>query len=238
MKFEMPARIRLSETDQDGNLTLFHLVNYFQDAGTFHAEDVERGLAWSREQGAAWVIAAWQLHIFELPRLGDRVMIRTWPYSFRGFLGGRNYTMETEDGRVLVNADSEWVLMDLAKNRPARVEPGLLEIFGSAGEEKLEDDFGARKVRLEHPGEEREAFSVQEYHLDTNHHVNNAQYVRMAEQYLEEGFQLSRFRADYKKQAYLGDRIVPKVCRVENGVQVSLDTPEGESYFTAEFLEQ
>ncbi len=236
MKYEMPARIRLSETDQQGVLTLFYLINYLQDAGTFHAEDVERGLAWSREQKAAWVLADWQLHIRRRPGLGEKVLVRTWPYSFRGFMGGRNYTVETEEGELLVTANSEWVLMDLEKNRPVRAEAGLLERFGSADEEKLQEDLGGRKVVPEQPGEERTAFSVQEYHLDTNHHVNNTQYIRFAEQYLEKDFHPVHFRAEYRKQAYLGDTIVPKVCGVENGVQILLDTPEGETYFAAEFL--
>lgn len=236
MKYEMPARIRLSETDQNGVLTLFHLINYFQDASTFHAEDVQKGLDWSIKEGVAWVLASWQLHIRCFPGLGDRVVIKTWPYSFRGFMGGRNYTMESEDGEVFVTANSEWVLMDLKKNRPARVQEGLLEIFGSAGEEKLKEDFGPRKIALKEGGAEMEHFSIQEYHLDTNHHVNNGQYIRMAENYLEEGFRPVHFRAEYKKQAYLGDEVVPKVCRIEGGYQISLESTGGEAYFTAEFL--
>ncbi len=236
MKYEMPARIRLSETDQDGVLTLFHLINYLQDCSTFHAEDVNSGVAWSRENGAAWVIAAWQLHIRRFPVLGERVTVKTWPYYFRGFMGCRNYTMETEEGEVLVTANSEWILMDLKKNRPVRGEKNLHEIFGSEGEVQLEEDFGDRKIQLDHPGEKKEPFSIQEYHLDTNHHVNNGQYIRMAEEYLEEGFRTVRFRAEYKKQAYLGDTVVPEVCRTEDGYQVSLNDPEGEPYFTAEFL--
>ena len=238
MKYEMPARIRLSETEQDGVLTLFHLINYLQDASTFHAEDIKMGLDWSMKEGVAWVLASWQLHIRRFPKLGERAVIKTWPYSFRGFLGGRNYTMESVDGEVLVTANSEWVLMDLKKNRPARVQEGLLELFGSVGEEKLQEDFGPRKIAVEKDCAEREHFSIQEYHLDTNRHVNNGQYIRMAENYLDEDFRPVHFRAEYKKQAYLGDEVVPKVCRKEDGYQIILESTGGEAYFIAEFLNQ
>lgn len=238
MKFEMPARIRLSETDQEGVLTLFHLVNYLQDASTFHAEEVERGLAWSRENDLAWILVGWQLHIRRFPRLGDRVIVKTWPYSFRGFMGGRNYTIEKEDGELLVSANSEWVLMNMTENKPVRVEKNLLEIFGCAEEEKLQEDFGKRKVALNEPAEKREAFTIQEFHMDTNHHVNNAQYIHMAEKYLEEGFQVVHFRAEYTKQAYQGDIVVPKVCKVDGGYQIQLADSDGEAYFTAEFLDR
>ncbi|MCQ2500018.1 MAG: thioesterase [Lachnospiraceae bacterium] len=236
MRYAMPIRVRLSETDQDGVLTLFHLINYLQDSSTFHAEEVNKGLAWSRETHLAWVLVRWQLHIKAFPRMGDYLVVRTWPYSFRGFMGGRNYTIERENGEMLVMANSEWILMDMEKNCPARVGKDMAEAFGP--EPKLEEDFGPRKITLVGDGSEREHFSIQEYHLDTNHHVNNGQYIHMAENYLDEGFVPVHFRAEYKKQAYLGDEVVPKVCKIEGGYQISLETTEGEAYFTAEFLDR
>lgn len=237
MKYEMPGRIRLSEVDQNGILTLYHLINYFQDSSTFHAEDVNMGFHWSNEAGVAWVLASWQIHIRAFPKLGERILVKTWPYSFRGFMGGRNYSMETEAGDLLATANSEWVLMDLKKNRPARVAGGLLEAYGAADESKLEEDFGPRKIVMEDGAEKQEPIVIQEYQLDTNHHVNNGQYILMAERYLGEEFKPVHFRAEYKKQAYLGDEIVPKVLKMEEGYQISLETPEGEAYFTAEFLD-
>ncbi len=237
MKYEMPARIRYSETDQNGILTMFHLINYLQDVSTFHAEDVERGLTWSKDSGIAWVVASWQIIIRRFPQMGERILVKTWPHSFRGFMGDRNYSIETEDGELLVTADSQWLLMDLKNNRPARVEKGMMEIFGASDEKKLEDAFGSRKITPETETEEKEAFTVQEYHLDTNHHVNNGQYIHMTEKYLGEDVRPAHFRAEYKKQAYLGDVIIPRVSRRERGVQITLTSPEGEIYYIAEYLD-
>ena len=55
-------------------------------------------------------------------------------------------------------------------------------------------------------------FVVQESQLDTNHHVNNGQYVRMAMNQIELP-KVSELRVEYKKQALLGDMIVPFICR-------------------------
>ena len=62
--------------------------------------------------------------------------------------------------------------------------------------------------------EERESFQVAKHHLDINHHVNNAQYIKMAEEYLPEGFALKEMQTEYKKAAMLHDVIVPhgSVC--------------------------
>ena len=44
---------------------------------------------------------------------------------------------------------------------------------------------------------------MQKHHLDTNHHVNNCQYICMAEDFLPEDFKVYQMRAEYKMQAKL-----------------------------------
>jgi acyl-ACP thioesterase len=55
--------------------------------------------------------------------------------------------------------------------------------------------------------------TVQEHHLDTNHHVNNVQYVRLALSTLPEGLTIRRLRIMYQKQARLGDQMLPSACQ-------------------------
>ncbi len=48
---------------------------------------------------------------------------------------------------------------------------------------------------------------VGESHLDSNHHLNNAQYVRFVMQLVPEEQIVCGMRVEYKKQALLGDTI-------------------------------
>ena len=48
-----------------------------------------------------------------------------------------------------------------------------------------------------------EAFKVCHHHLDTNHHVNNAQYIDMAQEYLPKEWKLSRVRAESVSYTHL-----------------------------------
>ena len=56
-----------------------------------------------------------------------------------------------------------------------------------------------------------EPIVVARHHIDTNHHVNNAQYVEMAREAIPEGLVIKEIRADYKKAAVLGDVLTPRV---------------------------
>ena len=101
MKYSFTSRIRYSEIGEDGCLTLPGLINYFQDCSTFQSEAIGEGVAELKKRGCAWVLSAWQIHIRRYPSLGEAVKITTWANGFRGFLGMRNFTLETEEGEML-----------------------------------------------------------------------------------------------------------------------------------------
>ena len=67
---------------------------------------------------------------------------------------------------------------------------------------------------------------VARHHLDTNHHVNNAQYVEIAREFLPE-LKIGEIRVEYKKAAVLGDVITPHISRNGEGYTVSLCDKEG-----------
>ena len=59
---------------------------------------------------------------------------------------------------------------------------------------------------------EKDPIHIQLHHLDSNHHVNNGQYVKLAMSALGEEENISSLRIDYRKQAHLGDTIYPVVA--------------------------
>ena len=83
--------------------------------------------------------------------------------------------------------------------------------------------------------EEQGESSVLRQQIDTNHHVNNGQYVQMAEEFLPEGFQIRQMRAEYKKAAMLHDVIVPMACHQDGVCTVALCDEEKRPYASVEF---
>lgn len=70
-----------------------------------------------------------------------------------------------------------------------------------------------RKIEEAESYEEKAPFPVRKYHIDTNEHVNNCQYVQMALEVLPRDILVSQVRVDYKKSAVLGDKIFRKQHR-------------------------
>lgn len=237
--YQFSSRIRYSEVDSRGKLSLESLLDYFQDCSTFHSEDAGVGLDYLAERHLAWVLSAWQIVADRYPRLCEEVRIGTAPYGFKGFFGYRNFLMETEDGEKLAYANTLWTLMDMEKMCPARLTKEMTEAYGI--EDRLPMDYAPRKIALPaEGGAGKQPLEVGRRHLDTNNHVNNGQYIRMAKEYLSEAYMqenlfLRQMRAEYKRQAHLGDKIYPVVYERGEMTAVSLNDEEGWPYCIAEF---
>lgn len=226
--YRFESRIRYSEVDSQGKITLGSVLDYFQDCSSFHSEDLGVGISYLAKNQAAWVLSSWRIEVSRYPSYGEHVAVSTWPYGFHGFMGYRNFTMESQAGERLTYADSIWVLLDLRKGRPMRILPEMEEAYQISPGLAMEP--APRKLPLPEGMECQGMFPVSKYHIDTNQHVNNGKYVSMAQEYLPMGFEVQKMRAEYRKAAVYGDMVYPRALWEGNKITVNLADGEGKPY--------
>lgn len=231
--YSFNSRVRYSEVDCEEKLTLNSILNYFQDVSTFHSEDLGVGTGYLAERNIGWVLSYWQIIVDHYPRLGENIKICTHPYDFKGFMGFRNFLLENEEGRALAYANSIWTFLNLETGRPERIPQELVTTYTM--EPKITMDYEPRKIELPQVGDAKESFSVRSFQIDSNHHVNNGQYIQMALEYLPEDFTIHQMRAEYKKAALLQDCIQPLLYHDNNKYIVSLNDDCGQPYAVVEF---
>ena len=232
--YTFESRVRYSEVGVDGNLTIESLLDYFQDCTTFHSEDIGLGVDYFNEVHMAWMLSSWQICVNRYPHLCERITIGTLPYEFRGFMGCRNYEMKTIEGEVLAYANSIWTLMDVVKMIPTKPNELILNRYVLG--DKYPMEYAPRKIAMPGDGRTLEPFTVKQHHLDTNNHVNNGQYVRMAMDCIPKDFDIRQLRVEYKGQAKLNDVICPVMAASENCKMytVSLNKEDGNPYSIVE----
>ena len=218
--YEFEARVRYSEIDHRGTLTLPALINYFQDCSTFHSETVGLGMDHLRQKKKAWVLSYWQIIADRYPKLSEKITVGTFATEFKGLFGNRNFYMKDEAGNLAACANSIWVFMDLGKGRPCR--PAEEDIAPYGEHEPLDMPYEGRKIVLPETMDDRAPFPVRKYHIDTNEHVNNCQYVQMALEMFPADLDVRRVRVDYKKSAVLGDMIFPRTAKLQERYVVEL----------------
>lgn len=219
--YQFDSRVRYSETDEKGRLSVTGIMNYLQDCSTFQSEDIGMGVSYLKEHHQAWWLSSWQIIIDRYPVLGERITIGTWPYDFKGIFGYRNFTIQDSKGGYLVRANSIWFLFDTKAGKPARVTNIDIEGYGKP-EEKLAMEDAPRRIALPEDYVLKDPVLVMKHHIDTNHHVNNAQYVEIAREFLPDDFDMKELRAEYRKAAIMGDYLTPRISKTEEGYVTAL----------------
>ena len=223
------SRVRYSETDEYGRLSVTGIMNYLQDCSTFQSADLNLGLDYLAAKNRAWWLNKWQIVIDRQPLFGERIQVSTRPYGFRGIYGYRSFEIRDERGKSLVRADSSWFFFDLEKGCPARVPKEEIEGYGLE-EKGIELPPAPGHILLPEECKRAEEVTVSRHHIDTNLHVNNAQYVAIARELLPGRFSLGELRVEYKKAAVLGDVMIPWIGKTPEGYVVSFQDQEGSRY--------
>ncbi|MDD6282117.1 MAG: thioesterase [Oribacterium sp.] len=240
--YQCNSRVRYSETDERGNIRLTALVNYLQDCSTFHSMDAGLPISRLKEMHRTWLLSYWDIYIDRMPRLGEQILIGTSPYGFRGVLASRNFWIRTESGEDLLRADSVWFCFDTERRRPVKAPEEMILPFG-VQENLLKLPVSSRKIDVPADLIAAEPVLIQPHHIDSNHHVNNAQYIEIADEALTSAvkgskrFTSGRVRVEYRTAAVLGDTMIPLYGSTADGqgVIVSLQNPGGEVYCNVEF---
>lgn len=234
--YEFTSKVRYSEIGDDGKMKLSAVAARMQDACVFHAEAIGRGPAIWKKEHCGWMILSWQILVHGLPSFAQSVTTRTWAWRFRKIESDRNIVMETEDGRVLAEANTRWIYFSMDKAAPIPIPKADVDGYGV---ERALDTFvySPRKIALpKESGEFHEPFRIVRTNIDTNHHVNNLQYIDMALAYLPEDSEVKELRVEYMRQVKLGEVLCPRTWLKEGSCLVSLENEKGVPCAAVEFL--
>ena len=174
---------------------------------------------------------AWQISIDRLPRFCEHIVVSTWCYELKATSAKRNFTIADEKGDLLVRADSLWVMVDTQTGKPIRI-PQDEHVFVT-DEAPLDMPPTRRKLHLEGTGTPHGPITITEQHLDSNHHVNNAQYITMADHIVsivDPDFAPSTINVQYRTPAQLGDTLYPILHVEDNGYAVDLTDHEASRF--------
>ena len=233
--YELKTKVLFSQINQDGYLPIEKIVDYFQDVATAQSEELGVGMHYLNKINRAWLLSSWQVEVKRYPVLGEDILVQTWPHAFKGFLGYRNARLCTTEGEELAIANAIWTYVDTEVMHPARLTD---DIYGAYTlEEKIPMDYASRKITVPAESEikQLEPVVIKQHHLDTNHHVNNGQYIVLAADCLPEHAIVNKLRAEYKDEAVLGDVIYPKEIVLDNKRYILLQNKEGKDYCVVEF---
>ena len=176
--YTLESRVRYSECDKTGKLSLVGAMNYLQDCSSFHSEHIGRGFEALAQEHLAWVLASWQIEVVRMPHFNEKITVGTWAYELGGLSASRCFVILDEKGAAVVRADSTWYMVDTEAGKAIRVPESEAAYISNTP--RLDMSPMPRRIPVTGTPTEAPSITVLQQHLDTNKHVNNAQYVMMA----------------------------------------------------------
>ena len=161
------------QCDRFGNVRPLILMNELQSIADRHAEVLGCGRTYCMENGVGWVVMYYLVDIMELPREGEVLTFSTWPSCQDALRATRDFEIHGADGRLMVRATSQWIMIDMASRRPLPLENHLSpdvvvphRAYGCAFEKF--PDFDTNKTHV---------MKCRFDDIDVNQHINNAVYA-------------------------------------------------------------
>ncbi len=229
--YSFQSRVKYSEVDKDGFLSLEGMMNYFQDCSALHSEDLGVGIEFQKSNDITWMIITWHVQIFRKPKFSEKITIGTWPYSFKSIKGGRHYVLLDDEGNTLARANSEWVLINTKENKITKIPNEVRDAYTI--EDELDMGEIRKKIAIGDTLESYDKILVTPFFLDTNGHVNNVKYLSVAEGYMDADY--NEFRVEYKNQAFLHDEIFVYKGNGTQNSQIVLKNQKDEILVNIEF---
>ncbi len=210
-KYAKVYQVKSYECDVNGVLRLRTLFNYFQDMADEHADKMGLGYHFCIERNIGWIGGAYHIQINRLPKWEEDVTLYTWPSDATPVTGIRDFQMVDKNGHILVNATSQWVLVDLTRMRPLPITKHVGE-YELIKERALTSSFPAITPPETYSNEI--IVPVRTDDIDINNHVNNAVYPTLCLDGVPAEVKgqkaISEIQVSFKKPAVLSDKILIK----------------------------
>lgn len=206
---EKEYEIHYFEIDYKKKALITSLVDFMCDAATWQSEMLGAGMDYLLDNKILWVMYKWNVSIYQYPRYGETIKIRTWAYSFKKFYACRKFEIIDKNGNKLGEADSIWFLIHAERRRPIRISENLYKVYGlrEENDEMLEISEIMEPSRVDN----EQYFKVRYSDIDTNRHVNNVKYlgwmIETVPQEIVLQHTLENVKITYEKETRYGDEI-------------------------------
>lgn len=178
---------------------------------TENAEKFGYGRSVILNAGGFWIVSKIRFDIKDYPCENGEIIAETWPMPPSKIKVERQYRLKDKEGKVLLNGNSEWCVLNLGTRRPMRMDT---DVF-SGGHQYVTEKSGAGDFSRIRPEITEDDFcyerEIVESDIDLNQHTNNKKYTEMvlncfSDEYLNYN-PIKSYELHFLKETLLGDII-------------------------------
>jgi medium-chain acyl-[acyl-carrier-protein] hydrolase len=203
-------RLRHSDLDRRGRLSVEALCRLFQESASLHAHALGMDNSVLRPEGLAWVLT--DLHL----------AVETSRVALERMTAFRDYRLLDRNQKTLALGMSAWVMLHIQSRRPVLPPPYILSGYPKNGPRILP---GRREKFILERSDVRKSFRADITDIDENDHVNHICYLIWLINTVPEDTAFSailhEFKISFRAESFRGDELVSALQeeKLESGVK-------------------
>lgn len=207
--YEQLFNIDYSDIDASGKTSVVALLRFFSQVASMHVEKLGCGLTELLKINVGWVILNWRVKIYRKPLYAEKIIVKSWVRKIDKLYSYRDFEVYDENNKIIAIATSNWIWRNFLEKT---IQPISKEVIDS---HKIYDKSVFEEIRFKKMKEPENYSNSFEYKIlrrdiDTNHHVNNLNYLVFANETLPEDVyknaNFSEVEIQYKKEIKLRRR--------------------------------
>ena len=201
-------KVELPDVGENNKLTNKGFLRMLQEIACIHSNTVGYSVADAIETGHAWILLNWKLQVFSRPSWNEELTINTWSSKHTFIAYYRDFEIYDEKKNLVAIATSKWVFYDINKGTFAKFDNDSKSGFKIVDKHVFETEIKEKIIEPEN-SQLIYKYTVARRDIDTNHHVNNLNYLDFAYEAIPEDIffktDFNNLEIMYKHEAKLGD---------------------------------
>lgn len=205
------------------------VLNYFQQTSQEQSDALGVGPEALDTAGLAWFLVKYHIRFHRYPTFGDTVTVETEAMAFDKFAAHRRFALRDKTGIPMIEADTEWMLLNRKTNKLERLSNvDMVNAYGAG----TESTFKLRRLAKADSWTADKQFQVRYLDIDFNGHVNHVKYLAWAIESLPldcvRTCDLKEAKIIFKNQGFYGDIVTVKTCAVaDDRWRMDIDNQNG-----------
>ncbi|MCP4868983.1 MAG: acyl-CoA thioesterase [Proteobacteria bacterium] len=127
--FELPMTVIADDIDEQGIAYNVTIIDWMMRAAIAHSTALGFDRFRYAELESMFVVRRHEIDYHRSARLGDELILRTWPSFMKAATAHRKHEVVAHDGTVIAKGMNVWAYVDRNTGRPKRMPPEVLESF-------------------------------------------------------------------------------------------------------------
>ena len=214
-------RIPSFMVDEQRKTNLVEIAHLLQELAGNHATFRKYGFYDVQKRGQFWILNRLIVEMNRFPIWQEEIRLQTWVSDIRGPFSHRNFQIIDTSHQILGTACTFWVLLDIEKKRPTKIEEHHFPILDN----KIATCGYPKKLA---PIKNAQTFQIHKVipsDIDMIGHANNVKYLQWCLDYFKNAnmtFSPHNMEVNFVGESFLKDKIFMCQKNTDSEIQLSL----------------